>query len=68
MTLTVTELQLLLEALQMAASRHRTCATAGTVRSPTAVRKHDDKQRAMEQLRDRLVSFRARRDVLEVAS
>lgn len=67
MNLSVAELQLLLEALSMAASRHRSYATAGALRSPRAVRRHELAQQRMMQLRNRLSGLRARRDILEVA-
>jgi hypothetical protein len=64
MTFTVSELQLLQEALQMAASRCDTYARCG---KRSAFKKHADKAERMLELRSRLSALRPRRDLLEVA-
>lgn len=64
MTFTVAELQLLEEALKMASSRHGTYSRDPASR---ANKKHADKAEAMQTLRDKLSSFAARHDVMEVA-
>lgn len=64
MTLSVSELQLLLEALKMASNRCDTYARCG---KRSAFKKHEDKAASMHRLRDRLSTLRARRDILEVA-
>jgi hypothetical protein len=71
MTLSVTELQLLLEALDMAISRRQSQADYYEARpdrhSTASVTKHQDKSEAMHALACRLSTLRARRDVLEIA-
>lgn len=71
MTLTVSEIQLLLEALDMGISRHQSQADYYEARpdrhSTASVTKHHDKSAAMHSLSLRLSTLRARHDVLEVA-
>jgi hypothetical protein len=71
MTLTVAELQLLLEALDMGISRRQSQADFYEARperhSTASVSRHQDKVHAMHALSCKLSSLRARRDVLEVA-
>src|SRR5262245_13003535 len=71
MTLTLAEQQLLLQALDMATSRHQSQANfyeARPLRYATAsVTKHQDKAAAMQALACRLSTLTPRRDVLEVA-
>jgi hypothetical protein len=51
MNFTITELELLLEALERAASRHESMARF----NPRSARPHDDKAAAMRKLRNRLL-------------
>jgi hypothetical protein len=71
MTFTFEEHQLLLQALDMAISRHQTQADfyeARPLRYATAsVTKHQDKAAAMHALACRFSAFRPRHEVLEVA-
>jgi len=71
MTLTVTELRLLLEAIDMATSRHQSQADFYDARplryTCASVEKHQNKSADFHALALRLSTLRARRDVLEVA-
>lgn len=71
MTLTVAELQLLLEALDMGISRHQSQADYYEARpdrySTASVTKHQDKSHALHALACKLSGLRARRDRLEAA-
>ncbi|EJN11799.1 hypothetical protein PMI42_04812 [Bradyrhizobium sp. YR681] len=71
MTLTVAELQLLLEALDMAISRRQSQADYYEARpdryTTACVTKHQDKSQALHDLACKLSGFHARRDLLEVA-
>ncbi|MCK1536831.1 MULTISPECIES: hypothetical protein [unclassified Bradyrhizobium] len=71
MTLTIAELQLLLEALDMGISRHQSQADYYDARpnrhSTASVTEHRDKSAAMHALSLRLSTLRTRRDVPELA-
>lgn len=71
MTLTFAEQQLLIQALDMAISRHQTQADFYEARplryAATSVTKHQDKASAMHALALRIGAIRPRQDVLEVA-
>lgn len=70
MTLTISELRLLLEALDMAAGRHQCQADFYEARplryAHASVVKHEDKAVAMHALACRLSGLRPRQNVLEV--
>ncbi|MCK1583220.1 hypothetical protein IVB03_27580 [Bradyrhizobium sp. 168] len=70
MTLSVAELQLLLEALDMAISRSQSQADYYEARpdryTTASVTKHQDQSHAMQALACRGSGLRARRDLLEV--
>ncbi len=68
MTLTLTELRMLLEALDMAAGRHQSQANYCDARperfSTAKVTEHEDKSAAMQALACRLSTLKPRHDVL----
>lgn len=71
MVLTVSELRLLLEALDMAVSRHQSQASYYEARperfSTAKVTEHEDKAAAMQSLACRISTIRPRQDVLSAA-
>lgn len=71
MTLTLAELRLLLEALDMAAGRHQSQANYCDARperfSTAKVTEHEDKAAAMQALACRFSAIKPRHDILQAA-